>query len=315
MAGDWIKIEENTPDKPEVAEIASQTGLDVDAVMGKLIRVWIWASRNCHGDGVTLVTAMSLIDRAACHAGFAQGMVKAGWLVVDERNLMFPKFDEHNSFSAKDRGQAYLRKQRERALKAAKSATFEIESDALKTQNQSKISHGQSVTIVTQVSRSERDKNETKETETETEIREDVRYKLSSSRTNCDDAHGENPQINLPMKTETQPKQTYGPQARAVLRMLNEIAGRNFRETDQSLNLIKMRLKEPGVDVQEVRKMIQRQRDMWAGTEFERYLRPETLFNATKFASYYDDREQPIKRGREAVRGQTEQDGWVDGKF
>jgi hypothetical protein len=172
MAGDWIKIEENTPDKPEVAEIASQTGLDVDAVLGKLIRVWVWASRNCHGDGVTLVTAMSLIDRAACHAGFAQGMVEAGWLLIDGKQLTFPKFDEHNSTSAKDRGQAYLRKQRERALKSAKKAEQEAENDLglnLNTDNQSRRCHGQSVTSVTRVSRSERDKNETKETETETD--------------------------------------------------------------------------------------------------------------------------------------------------
>jgi uncharacterized phage protein (TIGR02220 family) len=117
------------------------------------------------------------------------------------------------------------------------------------------------------------------------------------------------------MKPEQPTNQTYGPQARAVLHMLNEVAGRNFRETDQNLKIIKMRLKEPGVEVQEIRKMIQRQRDMWTGTEFERYLRPETLFNATKFSGYYDDRGQPIKRGREAVRAQTEQHGWKDDKF
>ena len=149
----------------------------------------------------------------------------------------------------------------------------------------------------------------------EIEKREDVRYEMSSSRTNCDDAHSEPSQINLPMKPENPAKQTYGPQSRAVLHMLNEVAGRNFRETDQNLKIIKMRLKEPGVEVQEVRKMIQRQRDMWTGTEFERYLRPETLFNATKFASYYDDRDQPIKRGRDAIRAQTEQHGWKDDKF
>ena len=40
MAGDWIKIEENTPDKPEVHKMASILGIDPDAVVGKLVRVW-----------------------------------------------------------------------------------------------------------------------------------------------------------------------------------------------------------------------------------------------------------------------------------
>jgi uncharacterized phage protein (TIGR02220 family) len=173
------------------------------------------------------------------------------------------------------------------------------------------------------VSRLERDKNETKETETETETEKEYEKRiLSSSLTNYDDAHDETPLLNRIMKTDIEEPETekpkpngYGPDARAVLHILNEVAGRSFRETDVNLKLIKMRLKEPGVDVGGIRKMIKRQVDMWHGTEFERFLRPETLFNATKFSGYYDDREQPIKRGREAVRGQTEQDGWKDGKF
>lgn len=139
---------------------------------------------------------------------------------------------------------------------------------------------------------------------------------LSSSQTNCDDAHDETPLLNRIMKTDIEepekPKANgYGPDARAVLHILNEIAGRSFRETDANLKLIKMRLKEPGVEVDGIRKMIKRQLDMWRGTEFERFMRPETLFNATKFSGYYDDREQPVKRGREAIRAQTEDVDWV----
>jgi hypothetical protein len=63
MAGDWIKIEENTPDKPEVHKMASILGIDPDAVVGKLVRVWSWASQNCNGDGVTDVTVKALQNR------------------------------------------------------------------------------------------------------------------------------------------------------------------------------------------------------------------------------------------------------------
>jgi hypothetical protein len=64
----------------------------------------------------------------------------------------------------------------------------------------------------------------------EIEKREDVRYELSSSKTNrCDDAQPKADQNEPTMKPEQPTNQTYGPQARAVLHMLNEVAGRNFQ--------------------------------------------------------------------------------------
>jgi len=39
MAGDWIKLEHTTPDKPEVFAMADTLGIDPDAVTGKLCRV------------------------------------------------------------------------------------------------------------------------------------------------------------------------------------------------------------------------------------------------------------------------------------
>ena len=42
MAGDWLKFEKVTMDKPEVFEMAGILGIDPDAVVGKLLRVWSW---------------------------------------------------------------------------------------------------------------------------------------------------------------------------------------------------------------------------------------------------------------------------------
>jgi hypothetical protein len=42
MAGFWIKFDTSTSDKPEVWAIAGQLGIDPDAVVGKLLRVWAW---------------------------------------------------------------------------------------------------------------------------------------------------------------------------------------------------------------------------------------------------------------------------------
>jgi hypothetical protein len=46
MAGDWIKLQKDTPDKPEVLAIATRMNLDPDAVVGKLVRIWSWFDRR-----------------------------------------------------------------------------------------------------------------------------------------------------------------------------------------------------------------------------------------------------------------------------
>ena len=109
MAGDWIKVEENTPDKPEVQKMAAILGIDPDAVTGKLIRVWVWASRSCNADGVTDVTVRPLLDRITCVTGFADSMLQVGWLIQDGEELRFPNFDYHNSQTAKTRSKSNKR--------------------------------------------------------------------------------------------------------------------------------------------------------------------------------------------------------------
>lgn len=115
MAGDWIKVEENTPDKPEVCQIAAELCIDPDAVTGKLIRIWSWASRNCYGDGVTGVTMKALLDRFSGVTGFCDAMVKAGWLIESGETIKFPNFEYHISQPAKDRALAQKRVAKMRA--------------------------------------------------------------------------------------------------------------------------------------------------------------------------------------------------------
>lgn len=103
MAGDWIKIENTLPDKPEVWQIAEALKIDADAVTGKLIRIWIWASENCNGLGVTNVTAKKLIDRASGIKGFSDAMIAAGWLIEKGNEISFPNFDRHCTKTAKER--------------------------------------------------------------------------------------------------------------------------------------------------------------------------------------------------------------------
>lgn len=102
MAGDWIKVEHTTPDKPEVVKLAGILGIDQDAVVGKLLRLWIWADQQ-YVSGNAITVTNSFLDRLVFCPGFAAGLVKVGWLNGREGLLSIPNFDRHNGQSAKNR--------------------------------------------------------------------------------------------------------------------------------------------------------------------------------------------------------------------
>lgn len=72
--------------------------------------------------------------------------------------------------------------------------------------------------------------------------------------------------------------------ARQVIDHLNAVSGRKFREVDATLKLIRARLKEYDLDT--LKAVVDQQWREWHGTEWEKYMAPDTLFNATKCAKY-----------------------------
>lgn len=81
---------------------------------------------------------------------------------------------------------------------------------------------------------------------------------------------------------------------RTVLHLLNEATGKHFRETESSCGVISARLSEPGVELEGVKKMIERQCRCWKGGRLGDYLQPSTLFGKEKFDNYYAARDQPV---------------------
>ena len=78
-----------------------------------------------------------------------------------------------------------------------------------------------------------------------------------------------------------------GPKAQCVelLEYLNTRAGKRFRPVEANVRLLAARLKESTPD--EIRAVIDAKAAEWgADAKMAKYLRPETLFNATKFAGY-----------------------------
>lgn len=102
MAGDWLKFEKATPDKPEVFAIAAELGIDPDAVVGKLIRVWSWFDTHTVDGNARSVTS-SLLDRISGVSGFVSAMQSVGWIEVTVAGVRLPNFDRHTGETAKGR--------------------------------------------------------------------------------------------------------------------------------------------------------------------------------------------------------------------
>lgn len=116
MSGDWMKVELDTADKPEVQYIAGTLGIDPDAVLGKLFRVWAWFDKHTENGNAVGVT-YSFIDRITNVTGFAEAMALAGWLSQSGHTLVLPKFDRHNGKTAKNRALTNERVAKSRILK------------------------------------------------------------------------------------------------------------------------------------------------------------------------------------------------------
>jgi len=116
---DWIKLEHTTPDKPEVIAMADHLGVDQDAILGKLCRLWIWADQQTITGDAVCVT-QKWIDQFCRLENFAISLEKFGWLKSKKGRFSFPNFDRHNGETAKTRA---LTAKRQRKLRDAKSVT------------------------------------------------------------------------------------------------------------------------------------------------------------------------------------------------
>jgi hypothetical protein len=102
MAGDWIKLEAATPDKPEIYAIAGFLNCSHGDAFLSCIRVWLWVdqqSRNGDDLGVT----KNAIDRIGGVTGLCDALTNVGWIKAKNGALSIPNFDRHNGKTAKER--------------------------------------------------------------------------------------------------------------------------------------------------------------------------------------------------------------------
>lgn len=109
MAGDWIKLEINTFDKPEVMAITVAIDFDdPDFTVGKLAKMWRWFDQHTT-DGNAIGVTSALLDRYVGVTGFCAAMQSVGWLIISSDGITLPHFDFHNGKTAKQRAQGAKR--------------------------------------------------------------------------------------------------------------------------------------------------------------------------------------------------------------
>lgn len=104
MAGDWIKVESCTPNKPEIMKLARLLGVTRDDAFGKAMRFWIWID-SISVDGRVDGAASQDVDALVGAQGFCSALAECGWIILDDEKHTFtiPNFDRHCSQSAKSR--------------------------------------------------------------------------------------------------------------------------------------------------------------------------------------------------------------------
>lgn len=81
----------------------------------------------------------------------------------------------------------------------------------------------------------------------------------------------------------------YSEVSEEIISYLNEKTSSRFKATKAHKGFINERLKE-GFTKEDFFTVIDKKVKTWKGTEWEKYLRPSTLFNATKFQSYLNEK-------------------------
>ena len=98
----FIFLRKNLKDDINVIAMADHLEKDEFSIVGRLADVWDWVDSNSV-DGTGLTASDRWIDRRVQCPGFSAAMRSVGWLTGESGALIFPKWDRHNSCTAKAR--------------------------------------------------------------------------------------------------------------------------------------------------------------------------------------------------------------------
>jgi len=115
---------------------------------------------------------------------------------------------------------------------------------------------------------------------------------LSDKRAKAGSKGGEKTQANFLANDTANTEDENENEIETVIQYLNSETGKNFKsKTSSTKGLINARLKE-GYSVNQIKGVILNKKKQWTGTKFEKFLRPATLFNPSKFETYVNEKQE-----------------------
>jgi hypothetical protein len=124
MAGDYLQIDCDLPEKPEVQAICDLTGEPLDLVVGRLVMFWRWVDRHASSRTVTGSSAKTLARMAGGDEKFWEDVASLkSWLIIQPDGITIPGWNKRFSNSAKSRIKTAERQRRHRAKHGDNSVT------------------------------------------------------------------------------------------------------------------------------------------------------------------------------------------------
>lgn len=116
MAGDWLQIDLDLPEKWEVQAITDASRLcHADVTLGRLILFWRWVERHASSELVRGARIQTLVRVVGGDEDFWRAVESVGWVSFTEEGVVIPGWKKRFSKSAKSRILAARRQKRRRA--------------------------------------------------------------------------------------------------------------------------------------------------------------------------------------------------------
>lgn len=122
VAGDWIQIDCDLPEKIETQMICDRANCSADVTIGRLVLLWRWIDRHATREFVQGASVSTLSRVALGDESFWRAVESVGWLKIEPDGIRIPKWSKRFSKSSKARALKLVRNHRYRAKRGANGA-------------------------------------------------------------------------------------------------------------------------------------------------------------------------------------------------
>jgi len=130
MAGDYIELDHELAQTPQVLALHERTGAAVDAIVGRLALYWCWVDRMTEDGFLPGVGPAALARQCGGDGDFWRAVEAVGWLRLDDAGATMPDYQKRFSNGARRRMKDRQRKAAARRQGAPPPPSSPAASDA-----------------------------------------------------------------------------------------------------------------------------------------------------------------------------------------